>query len=184
MLELLFAVSLAAPSRPAFEGCKWERLSDARLDAWVQRCDFRGRKTSLSIDGNDVVMNYSDSNKPERVIEVIDVRSGETAEAAMKRFFAAHTDAKLAKRCVLAPYPSDEKPPNGVTRYQFSPNKSYRAALDAKHEDGIPDPPCGDYGEQPDSVEYWEAQNGARHVIYVHAGQDDPMFDEKTLRLH
>jgi len=35
----------------------------------------------------------------------------------------------------------------------------------------------------PDSVQYYEAQDGARRIMIVRAGQDEPMFDEKTLRL-
>lgn len=183
---LLLAAALAAPSRPAFEGCKWEPLSDAKLgiDLWVQRCDFQGRKTWFSVEGESVVMHYSDSKTPEKVIEVVAFRPGETAPDAMRRFFDAHTEKKLAKRCVIAKYPEDAAPPKGVKRYTFSPNAAYKKEIDARHEDGIPEPPCGDYGENADDVEYWEAHEGAHRVIYVRAGQDDPLFDEKTLRLH
>jgi hypothetical protein len=35
----------------------------------------------------------------------------------------------------------------------------------------------------PDSVQYYEAQEGVGRIMIVRAGQDEPMFDEKTLRL-
>jgi len=187
---ILFAAAMAAPSRPAFEGCKWELLSDKTLglDAWVLRCDFKSRKTDFIARGKSLVMRYSDAEKPEPVIDVVDLQPGETAEAAMTRFFRAHTDKAIASRCVLAPYASDEKPPKGVHRFTFSPNAAFAKEIEKKrlatHDDGIPDPPCGDYGETADSVEYWETQTGAHHVMFVRAGQDDPLFDEKTLRLH
>jgi hypothetical protein len=52
-------------------------------------------------------------------------------------------------------------------------------------EDGVPDPPCGELGTQPDSVQYFEVQpaSGSRKVMLVDAGQDVPLFDEETLRL-
>jgi len=190
LIAVLFAVAMAKPSHPAVEGCKWEMLSDKALglDAWVQRCDFKGRKTYFSVEKESLVMHYSDGSSTDRAIEVIDIKPGETADAAMTRFFRAHTPKAIADRCVLAPYAGDVKPPAGTKRFQFSPNPAYAKALEkkriAEHEDGIPDPPCGDYGETADSVEYWETQTGAHHVIYVHAGQDDPLFDEATLRLH
>jgi len=181
---------MAQPSRPAVEGCKWEMLSDKALglDAWVQRCDFKGRKTFFSVQGDSLVMHYSDGSNPEPVIKVIDIKPGETADAAMTRFFRAHTPKKVADRCVIAPYVSDIKPPAGAKRVTFSPNPAYAKELEkkriAEHYDGIPDPPCGDYGETADAVEYWETQSGAHHVVFINAGQDDPLFDEATLRLH
>jgi hypothetical protein len=35
----------------------------------------------------------------------------------------------------------------------------------------------------PDSVQYYEAQEGVGRIMIVRAGQDEPMFDEKTLHL-
>jgi hypothetical protein len=41
------------PSRPAQEGCAWEKLSDAKvgLSAWVERCNFGDRKIDLHFQG-------------------------------------------------------------------------------------------------------------------------------------
>ncbi len=49
----------------------------------------------------------------------------------------------------------------------------------------MPDPPCGDWGDSPDGIQYFEAQpsSGARKVLFVRVGQDQPLFDERTLRL-
>ena len=45
------------------------------------------------------------------------------------------------------------------------------------------DPPCGDWGDAPDGIQYFEVHPGARSVLFVRVGQDEPLFDEKTLRL-
>jgi len=52
-------------------------------------------------------------------------------------------------------------------------------------QDGMPDPPCGELGSQPDFVQYLEVQpaSGSRKVMLTDAGQDTPLFDDDTLRL-
>ncbi len=49
----------------------------------------------------------------------------------------------------------------------------------------VPEPPCGDWGTAPDGIQYFEAHpsSNARKVLFVRVGQDEPLFDEKTLRL-
>ena len=177
-----------APSRPAIAGCKWEKLSDASvgLAAWAQRCDFGFRKIDLFWKGNAIMIRYSDGGEPSALVEVFDLNAGEPIEAGIKRIFAEHTDDKtLVTQCVLAPYTA-EKPPAGVRRYTFVPNAALQKQLDAKADPNeVPDPPCGDWGDAPDGIQYFEAQpaSGAHKVLFVRVGQDEPLFDEKTLRL-
>ena len=185
---LLFAAASAIaadhPSRPPAKGCKWEKISNASigLEAWVQRCDYGFRKIDFFIKGSSLFIRYSDGGAPDPLIDVLPLLPNETAQAAIKRVFASHTDAKLVKRCVLAPYPGDKRP--GATRYTFVPNAAYKKELDAKADPNeVGDPPCGDWGDAPDGIQYFEAQPGARSVLFVRAGQDEPLFDEKTLRL-
>jgi hypothetical protein len=91
---------------------------------------------------------------------------------------------QLAARCVLAPFPGPPKPPAGVERYTFVPDARYQKELDAKRNpDEVGDPPCGDWGDAPDGIQYFEAQSGSRRVAFVRVGQDTPLFDENTLRL-
>ena len=83
---------------------------------------------------------------------------------------------------VLAPYGGEKRP--GATRYTFVPNAAYQKELDAKADPNeVGDPPCGDWGDAPDGIQYFEVQPGARKVLFVRAGQDEPLFDERTLRL-
>ena len=177
LLAVLAAASASAadhPSRPPAKGCKWEKLSDAALglDAWVQRCDYGSRKIDF----------YSDGGAPDALIDVIPLTPGETAQAGIKRIFLSHTPAKIAKRCVLAPYPGDKRA--GATRYTFLPDAKYKKELDAKSDPNeVGDPACGDWGDAPDGIQYFEVQPGARRVLFVRVGQDEPLFDEKTLRL-
>jgi hypothetical protein len=177
-----------APSRTPVEGCQWEKLTSAQvgLDAWVQRCDFGFRKIDLFWKGNAIMIRYSDGGEPFALVEVIDLDAGEPIETGIRRIFAEHTgDKSLVKRCVLAPYTA-QKPPAGIKRYTFVPDKALQKELDAKADpDEVPDPPCGDWGDAPDGIQYFEAQpaSGVRKVLFVRVGQDEPLFDEKTLRL-
>ena len=186
---LLTTAAIAAdkPSRPADKGCTWRKLSDPNLglEVWVQRCTYSANRTiDFVVQDHALVMHDSDSREPLTVIRLFDLQPNETAEQGLRRIYAAKTDKKTVQRCVLAPY--DPAPKRaGVKRYDFVPDKAYRKELDKVKDDGVPDPPCGDLGTQPDSVQYFEVQpsSGSRKVMLVDAGQDVPLFDEETLRL-
>jgi len=177
-----------APSRPAIKGCKWEKLTNAEagLDAWTQRCDFGFRKIELYWNSNAIMIRYSDGGDPSALVEVFDLGTGESIEAGIRRIFAEHTaDKALVAQCALAPYAA-EKPPAGVKRYTFVPNAKLKKALKAKADpNDVPEPACGAWGDDPDGMQYFEAQpaSGVARVLFVRVGQDTPLFDEATLRL-
>jgi hypothetical protein len=194
---LLFVVSASAnaaaadkPSRAAEKGCKWEKLTSPTLgfDAWTQRCDFGSRKINLYAKDNKLMKHWSDGGEDSALVESFALNADETAEAAIKRVFAQNTqDKSLVARCLLKPYQEEgadpPKLPPGVKHYMFVPNAQLQKELDAKQDDGVPDPPCGDWGYAPDGIQYFETQQGARAILFVRVGQDEPLFDEQTLRL-
>ena len=175
------------PSRRAIKGCKWSKLSDSTLgfEAWIQNCDFGFRKIDLFVKGNSLYDRYSDGGEPSPLVDVIDLLPDETPEAGIKRVFAAKTDLRIASRCVMKPF-KDDRPPAGVKRYTFVPDRAYGKELAARADPNeVPDPPCGDFGDAPDGVQYFETQpaSGARKILFVRVGQDEPLFDEQTLKL-
>jgi hypothetical protein len=175
------------PSRPPVKGCVWKKLSDPilGLEAWVQHCDFGFRKIDLFVAGNSLVIRWSDGGPPEPLIDVLDLLPAETPAAGVKRLFAARTDKALAARCVMAPF-RGTKPRAGAKRFTFVPDRAFQKELDAKADPNeVPDPPCGEFGDAPDGIQYWEVQPGSRvrKVLFVRIGQDEPLFDEQTLRL-
>ena len=194
LLTVLLVLALPAtakdkggPSRPALKGCTWEKLADTALGlvAWVQRCDFGFRKIDFLFAAGSLAVRYSDGGgTPDPLVDVLDLLPGEAPEAGVKRLFAARTRKDIASRCVMMPY-RDGKPPAGVKRFTFVPHAAFQEALDKKADPNeIPDPPCGDWGAAPDGVQYFETQpaSGARKVLFVRVGQDEPLFDEKTLK--
>jgi hypothetical protein len=177
------------PSRAAEKGCSWERFSDAKLglDAWVQRCDYDKRKIDFVVRDHSLALRTSDSTgAPDPVIDVLDLLPAETPEHGIQRLFAARTDKRIAAQCVLTPYHGEGKIPAGVKRYTFVPNAEFAKALKAKADpNDVPEPPCGDWGDAPDGTQYFEAQPASHSakVLFVRVGQDEPLFDEATLRL-
>lgn len=175
-----------APSRPPIDKCVWEKLTDKTvgLAAWVQRCDFGFRQIHFEFTGNALAIKYSDGGAADPLVELYDIKPGETAEAALQRLFQEKTDKAVSARCVLAPY-TEGAVPAGVKRYTFSPDAAYARELEAKADPNeVPDPPCGDRGEMPDGIQYFEVPKGAAHkVLFVRIGQDEPLFDEQTLRV-
>lgn len=186
----LVAAALAPapkPSRKPLKGCKWEKLSDAGvgLDAWVQRCDFGFRKIDFLLEKNALLVRYSDGGKPDPVVEVLDLKDGETVEAGIQRLFAERTSRFLVSRCRLVPW-RDGKPPAGSKWFTFEPEGAYAAELKKRQDPNeVAPPPCGDWGSATDGIQYWEAQpvSGARRVLFVRVGQEKPLYDERTLRL-
>jgi hypothetical protein len=181
------AATKEAPSRPAGKQCKWEKVADATLglEANVQRCDYGFRRIHLYAEGNALLMHYSDGGEDEKLIETFVLKDKETPRDGIKRVFDEHTpDKSLAARCLVQPYRGEGPVPEGAKRYTILPNAALKKELDAKQDPGdIPEPPCGEWGDMPDSVQYYEAQEGVGRIMIVRAGQDEPMFDEKTLRL-
>ncbi|WP_027145484.1 hypothetical protein [Mesorhizobium sp. WSM3626] len=174
-----------APSRPPIDKCVWERLRDKNigLAAWVQRCDFGFRQIHFEFVGNALAIKYSDGGAADPLVEVFDIKSGETADAAVQRLFLEKTDKAVSARCVLTPY-TEGTVPADVKRYTFSPNAAYAKKLKALANDGVPEPPCGEWGEMPDGIQYFEVPAGeGRKLLFVRVGQDEPMFDEQTLRM-
>jgi hypothetical protein len=186
----LAAAQPDAPSRKAAKGCTWTRLEDTKLGfaAWVQRCTFGARKIDFLMVKSSLAIRYSDGGAPEPLVDVLDLLPSETAEAGIQRIFKVHTPPKVAARCVLRPYHAADgtKPPSGVQRFTFVANAAYAKELKAKEDPNeVGDPACGNWGDAPDGIQYFESQpaSGARKILFVRVGQDEPLFDDQTLRL-
>jgi imidazolonepropionase-like amidohydrolase len=193
---IYMAAGKDAPSRAAPERCAWEKLRDAALSlaAWVQRCDYGFRKLDFVIEGQTLMLRFTEVDTSTSVgitsypvVEVIDLIGDETPEAGVKRIFEARTDKGIAARCVLAPFDdAGGSQRSDVKRYVFVPNPEYGAELKTTQDpNDVPEPPCGDLGVNYDGIVYFETQpqSGVRKVLFVNVGQDDPQFDAATLRL-
>lgn len=177
------------PSRAPVKGCQWEKMSDSKvgLALWAQRCDFGFRKIKPLFQDSSFAIQYSDGGGgPDKLIDVIKQLADETPQATLKRFFSAHTAADVRARCMLTEYRAVGSPPAGKQRFTFVPDEAYQKELVAKADPNeVPEPACGEWGDQPDGIQYFEVSTNsrARKLLFVRIGQDEPLFDEQTLQL-
>lgn len=175
----------AKPSRTNFTQCRWDKVSDPAigLAAWAMTCQYDDRVIDHRLHDGGLWEHYSEGEKEQLLVAVIPREKGEDDRRAITRHFQAHTDTKLAPRCVIAPSPEKSKR-KGITRYTFVPDAAYAKEVKKNSRpDEVGDPPCGDYGESPDGIAYYEAQAGSGAVLFVVIGQDDPLFDQDTLTI-
>jgi hypothetical protein len=164
-------------------------MSDAKvgLALWAQKCDFGFRQIKPLFVGSSFAIQYSDGGgRPDKLIDVIDQLPDETPQATLQRFFSAHTAADVRARCVLTEYRASGALPEGKQRFTFVPDAAYQKELAAKAiPNEVPEPACGEYGDQPDGVQYFEVstKSTARKLLFVRIGQDEPLFDEQALQL-
>ncbi len=192
LLSTILLPSLAAaaalpakPSRTSFTQCRWDKVSDpgVGLAAWAMTCQYDDRVIDHRLHDGGLWEHYSAGEKDLRLVEVIPLEKGEDARAAITRHFRARTDTRFVGRCEIAPSPEKSKR-KGVTRYTFVPDAAYAKEVEKNSRpDEVGDPPCGDYGESPDGIAYYEAQAGSGAVLFVVVGQDDPLFDQETLTI-
>ena len=119
-------------------------------------------------------------------MEVFARQPGETAEGAARRIFAEKTEPAVGARCVLAPAVSTPPLPAGVQRFGFVPDAAYRRALDAKADpDEVPEPACGDWGDMPDGLQYFEAPRGdVPSLLFVRLREGDGLVAAQTVQLN
>ena len=187
LLAFAAQAQTGGPTRAPEKGCTWERLVDARLGvaAWAQRCVFSHRKVHLAFKGKSLVIQFSDGGAASPVVDVLDLLALESPRDGILRWFTGHTEKTVAKKCVLTDY-AVGLTPAGVQRFTFVPGVAYRKQLAAQaHSDDIPEPACGDWGEMPDGIQYFETAAAGRSgkFLFVRAGQETPLFDENSLQL-
>ncbi|WP_322418996.1 hypothetical protein [Mesorhizobium huakuii] len=87
-----------APSRPPIDKCVWEKMADRTigLAAWAQRCDFGFRQIHFEFTGNALAIKYSDGGAADPLVEMFDIKPGETAEVALQRLFLEKTDKAVS----------------------------------------------------------------------------------------
>ena len=144
VLCLAAAAPESQPSRPADKNSRWERFEDRSLGlgAWVERCGYGDRKIDFLRQKNALVQRYSGGSETEPVVEVFDLEPGEKPVDGVSRVFRAHTDAKLAARCRVAPY-TDAPSPAGVERFTVLPSQAFQKELDVKPDkDEVPTRPA------------------------------------------
>lgn len=177
-----------APSRPAPQGCAWKELSDKSvgLSLLASECDFGFRKIRFEMSPKDasvyeVMIDTAPGSKAsrEQLIIMLKKAPAEKIEAAIKRVAGPMAPAPRRALCRAVPAKDTDLGP-GKKAYQYAPIDEEKLVEAAGGD--IPDLPCGEYGMDFDSMSYFEYHAAQpKRFAMVFIGQDEPLFDEKSL---
>lgn len=172
------------------DGCSWKTISDkvVGVEMFAQDCDFGFRKIRFEPSPKDasiysVMIDTAPGSKESReaLIVVFKKPAGEAIEASIRRVASPKAPAARRPRCKVLPA-KDAGLPKGHLAYAYAPDDEEKLVAEA-HGD-IPELPCGEYGLDFDSQSYFEyhpSESKTRFAM-VFIGQDEPLFDEKTLK--
>ena len=182
----------AAPSGDAPEpGCVWKRLSAAKIGVELryQKCDFGWRQITFkaSVKKATVFRVTHDPKKKkdsfDAVVAIFDKPADEKLEDAVRRVGLAgqswskkrHCEARPRKLAFIG---------RGKSAWVLQPDEDYAAHLKRQAGDDIPEPPCGEMGDLPDGLSYFEFHDDEpRRFAFVFYGQDEhPLFDPASLK--
>jgi hypothetical protein len=185
--------ALAAPVQPPKPAasavdpkhCTWEWKTGAGIGVWTERCaldtglwqlKFRDDLPgfALTIDGEDAGAVIHVFTKPaDKDISAI-------LPELRKRGFIPDDN-----ECVFQTAGDYAGKPRGTQSFlEIVPTGKRKAAYDATPNDEIPDPPCGDYGTDPDGIRFFLADSAhPDRIVYLNLGQDGTMFDATTVTL-
>lgn len=190
---LLASSALAEPAaiRKPEKGCAWKTAASEEIGLTVthQSCDFGFRTIDfVFVKGKDSlfqVMRDSGAKKDDLypVITVFRKKETEKIEDAVARVASKGLSFKKKRRCVVG-YKRLEKSIADRLVLAYAPDEGYAAELAKAAGSDIPEPGCGEFGDAPDSLVYWEyhPKESKTRFAFVSAGQDDPLFDEESLR--
>jgi hypothetical protein len=119
------------------------------------------------------------------VVEVFEKKEDETLEQAIERQFLPKIPARERGRCrVLSPAPQIELNDSGKQSAAIVPDEKYAIEVAKRRTQSPGVVACGVYG-QADGIEYFEYHPNETKAkfVFVRAGQDQPLFDQNTLRL-
>lgn len=190
-LLALSASAEPAAVRPAQKGCAWVTAESKGLGLSVrhQKCDWGFRTVDFAfVKGKDSlfqVMRDAEAKKDDLypVITVFSKKADERIEDAVKRVASKGLSLKKRRHCRVT-YRRMEKAVADRLVLAYAPDEGYAAELAKEAGTDIPEPGCGEMGEMPDSLVYWEyhPKESKTRFAFVSAGQDDPLFDEESLR--
>lgn len=192
VLALLPLPALAAPPMPTTStdasACKWEWKTGGGLGVWTERCSFNGvwavayseadRGFVLTVDGDDALVVLQSFAK-----------AADADAASILPTLKAATKIPNDDECVMepaAPETLDALGPIPKTRafFEIMPTGARNTAFEATPPDEVPEPPCGDYGFDPDGLRLFMTDTRwPDRVFYLNLGQDGTLFDLATIEV-
>jgi hypothetical protein len=186
VLAVLVLPAAAQPPQPSYstdpDKCTWSWKTGTGLGAWTERCAMNGvwepvfrpgvPELALTVGGDDAGTVLQLFQKPaDGDISAI------LPELRKRGYIPDDND------CVFQPASQDAGlPAKGQAFFEIMPTGARKAAFDATPADEVPDPPCGEYGFDPDGLRYFVTDSAhPAAVLYMNLGQDGTLFDPATV---
>ena len=186
------AAPLVQPAQPATStdpACSWVwqsgRVPGGTFGVWTERCPFSTGlwqpKFMPGLPGLDLTVDADDTGT---VLQVFTKPADADVSAilpGLKKAGHVLDDAE----CVFAPAADELGKPSGTQSFfEVNPTGKLLEKLNAEPDDEIPEPPCGDYGWDPDGIRFFITDTSyPGFVVYVNLGQDGTLFDPATIRI-
>ena len=174
-------------SRSAWKGCDWKPFHSASLgiSLLVQDCKDPASHYVFSVVGNRIEQHRPADDRTyngPRMIEVCTKPAGQSIEAAIAVQFIARLPREARRSCRVVPY---REGGGAKLRYTIEPSGAYGKKIHAELADHPRDFGCGDYGRaQSNSYFEYHPSESRTRFAFVDAGQDEPLFDEESIRFH
>lgn len=170
--------SFYKPTREAYSGFVWEKVSGAGIEFWAQRSKefsigisetLPGAFIEKQVDGSPVALGL--------VIQVFHLKNQKIEDV----FEALQDDEnwKQSDKCVFHKIACNRK---GVTRYELRPSGESLAAYQKQTEEGPVTHTCAIWGSGNSGIRYFEIHESNKNkAIFVEVGQEAPLFDEESI---
>lgn len=174
------------PSRKAEEGFQWQTVTGAGLRLWAQSNENLRVVTDASVPGVRIEsVNNGNRQASSPVIQILDI-PGKDIHSLIP-FLQSHPRILTDKDWTDSlTYGFREVKSNraGVTRYILEPTgKSAKELADRGRYEPIPST-CYGWGVGNSGIRYFEVfHTHPQKAVFVEAGQDMPLFDEKSIQL-
>ena len=182
---MAWAGGATTASRPAEKGCRWQpfRSESLGISLLVQNCAGPISHYVYSVVGNRIEQHRPADDRIygwSLLLEVHTKPAAQSIEDAIAEQYVAKLPQEARRSCRVVPYPErrDTKP-----RYTIEPTGAYAKKIYAELARYPRDFGCGAYGRGQSDVyfEYHPAESLERYVL-VNAGQDEPLFDQESIR--
>ena len=177
---------IVSPSRQPYPGCHWKPFQSGMLGVRMLIQDCLGADHyDFSIVNNEVARHRPSNDTiygSYTLVRVYEKPAGQAIEKALKEQFIDNLPSSRRATCTI----ENSGTPGSLSEHYFIlPNDERVKEINNSAGTDIPDySECG-LTSDPNSGTYFEYQptRTTARFLYVVKGQDDPLFDEKSIEL-
>lgn len=163
------------PSRDAYEGFVWRKLSGADLTLWVQENDNIRLIADPLLPG--IAMVKSSATKPQMLIRIFDLPNHDIRDIIGTLERNDNWDKK--QTCKFEEVKSER---DGVRRFIMVPDGVYATEIEMQVKSEPVPSSCNGWGIGNSGSRYFEIHdNHPDKVLFVEIGQEVPLFDENSI---